>query len=124
LVLAAFAAARAYSQRIEPGMLDQLPSATWEIRQRGTGSSIEGFCVQDGQSLIQLGHRHPNCERQVVNDGTSEVAVQYTCGGHGQDLTRSRKETDRQVQTDSQGVANGQPFSFLAEGQRVGDCAS
>jgi hypothetical protein len=105
-------------------MLDQLQSGTWEIRQCGTGTSIERLCVQDGRSLIQLRHRHPNCERQVVNDSTSEVAVQYTCREHGYGLTRIRKETDRLVQIDSQGVANGQPFSFLAEGRRVGDCAS
>jgi len=120
----AIAAAPAVSQHVELGMLDQLQSGNWEIRQRGSDNRVERLCLSDGRRLIQLRHRHPNCARQVVSDEASEVAVQYTCPGHGYGLTRIRRETDKLVQIDSQGVVNGQPFSFSAEGRRVGDCAS
>lgn len=121
--LAAIAAAPAAGQRTELAMLDQLQRGNWEIRQRGSDNGVQKLCLDDGRRLIQLRHRDSNCERQVVNDGANEVAVHYTCRGNGYGLTRIRKETDKLVQIDSQGVANGQPFNFSAEGRRVGDCA-
>lgn len=123
LVLCAFAAVPVSGQRTELGMLDQLQSGSWEIRQRGSDGRVERLCLRDGRRLIQLRHRHTRCARQVVADTPSEVAVQYTCHGNGYGLTRIRRETSQLVQIESQGVANGQPFSFSAEGRHVGDCA-
>lgn len=122
LVLFAFAGVPASGQRTELGMLDQLQSGSWEIRQRGPDGRIERLCLRDGRRLIQLRHRHAHCVRQVIADTPSEVAVQYTCHGNGYGLTRIRKETSQLVQIESQGVANAQPFSFSAEGRHVGDC--
>ena len=121
-VLAVIAAAPAIGQRAELGMLDQLQSGSWEIRQRGSDTGVQRICLTDGRGLIQLRHHNPNCERQVVADGANEVAVQYTCRGNGYGLTRIRKETSQLVQIESQGVADGQPFSFSAEGRRIGNC--
>lgn len=121
--LAVIAAVPAVGQRTELGMLDQLQKGNWEIRSRGSGNGIQRLCLADGRGLIQLRHRDSNCEQQVVSDGAAEVAVQYTCRGSGYGLTRIRKESDKLGQIDSQGVANGQPFSFSAEARRIGDCA-
>lgn len=121
-VLVAAGAVPAAGQRSGLGMLDRLQDGMWEIRHRSPDNSVKRICLQNGRGLIQLRHSQPNCERQVVDDKASEVAVQYTCRGHGYGLTRIRRETDTLVQIDSQGVANGQPFSFSAEGRRVGDC--
>ena len=51
----------------------------------------------------------------------ADIAM-ITRGGYG--LTRIRYETPRLIQLDSQGVANGLPFAFAAEGRRVGNCAA
>lgn len=116
--------APAAGQHTELGMLKQLQGGVWEIRQRSPGNGTERICMQDGRRLIQLRHKGTKCERQVVADTASEVAVQYTCPGHGYGLTRIRREADGLVQIDSQGVVNDRPFSFLAEGRRVADCPS
>lgn len=121
--LVAIAAVPAAGQGTELAMLDQLQKGNWEIRLRGSDEGIQRVCLADGRGLIQLRHRNSNCEKQIVSDGAREVAVQYTCRGQGYGLTRIRKETDKLVQIDSQGVANGQPFNFSAEARRVGDCA-
>ncbi|MET0588993.1 MAG: DUF3617 family protein [Novosphingobium sp.] len=121
--LVAIAAVPAAGQGTELAMLDQLQKGNWEIRLRGSDEGMQKVCLADGRGLIQLRHRNSNCEKQIVSDGAREVAVQYTCRGQGYGLTRIRKETDKLVQIDSQGVANGQPFNFSAEARRVGDCA-
>ena len=74
--------------------------------------------------LIQLRHPDASCDKVVVQDSPSEVTVQYTCRGRGYGRTHIRKETNRLVQIDSQGIANGLPFEFNAEARRVGDCGA
>lgn len=105
-------------------MLGQLEPGRWELRMRAPESGVQRICVQDGRELIQLRHPWPNCQKVIVRDTTLEVAVQYTCKGHGYGLTRIRRETARLVQVDSQGIVDGLPFAFAAEARRVGDCGS
>lgn len=105
-------------------MLGQIEPGRWELRMRAPESGVRHVCVQDGRELIQLRHPWPNCQKVVVRDTTLEVAVQYTCKGHGYGLTRIRRETARLVQVDSQGIVDGLPFAFVAEGRRIGDCGS
>lgn len=105
-------------------MLDQLDSGRWELRVREPGAPVQKLCVDDGRRFIQLRHQADSCERFVVQDGVSDVTVQYTCRGRGYGRTHIRRETNRLVQIDSQGIAQGLPFDFSAEARRVGDCGS
>lgn len=114
----------AIGQRPALAMLDQLQPGRWELRMRDSSRGIERLCLRDGRRLIQLRHPASSCERMIVDDTASEVTVQYTCRGHGYGRTQIRMETGRLAQIDSQGVADGMPFSFTAEARRVGDCAS
>lgn len=114
----------AFAQRPLLAMLDSLEPGLWELRIREVGGGVERICLRDGRRLIQLRHPAAACDRIVVEDSAGEVAVQYTCRGQGYGLTRIRYETPRLIQLDSQGVANGLPFAFAAEGRRVGNCAS
>lgn len=102
-------------------MLDQLESGRWEMRER-TGTPPRRLCVASGRHLIQLRHPGANCDSFVVEDGPVQVVVQYTCQGRGYGRTRVRRETDRLVQIDSQGIADGLPFDFSVEARRVGEC--
>lgn len=115
-------AAPSAAQRPALAMLGQLEAGRWELRMRDTGS-VERLCLPDARRLIQLRHPADSCERLVVNDEASEVTVQYTCRGRGYGRTHIRRETNRLVQIDSQGIADGLPFSFAAEARKVGDCA-
>jgi hypothetical protein len=116
--------APAIGQRGSLSMLDQLESGRWELRSREADGEVEQLCIRDGRRLIQLRHKAAICERLIVNDNQTEVTVQYTCRGHGYGRTHIRRETGRLVQIDTQGIADGLPFSFSAEGRRVGDCAA
>jgi hypothetical protein len=114
----------ASGQRQPLAMLDQLESGRWELRSRDMRGPAEQLCIRDGRRLIQLRHPAANCEKLIVVDGASEVTVQYTCRGRGYGRTHIRRETGRLVQIDSQGILDGLPFAFAAEGRRVGDCAA
>lgn len=102
-------------------MLDSLQDGEWELRFRDSATARR-ICVRDGRELIQIRHTQSGCNRYVVEDGTSEVTVQYTCRGNGYGRTSIRRETNRLVQIESQGIVDGLPFQFTAEGRRVGPC--
>ena len=105
-------------------MLNQLESGHWELRDRGSRAPVEQLCLRDGRRLIQLRHPVSQCEQLIVTDTPGDVTVQYTCRGRGYGRTHIRRETGRLVQIESQGIVDGLPFDFTAEGRRVGDCGS
>ena len=102
-------------------MLDSLTKGGWELRDRDTGATRK-ICVRSGREMIQLRHTESGCSRFVVEDGRSEVTVQYTCRGNGYGRTNIRKESADLVQIDSQGIVDGRPFQFSAEARRTGAC--
>ncbi len=104
-------------------MLTQLDAGRWELRPRD-GGTVERICLPDTRRLIQLRHPADACERLIVNDDPTDVTVQYTCRGRGYGRTHIRRENNRLVQIDTQGIAEGLPFSYAAEARRVGDCAT
>lgn len=102
-------------------MLDQLESGRWELRER-SGAAPQRICLPNGRRLIQLRHPGLPCESYVVTDSPGEVVVQYTCRGKGYGRTEIRRETNRLVQVQSQGIVDGLPFVITAEARRIGDC--
>ncbi|MDR2858223.1 MAG: hypothetical protein LBV50_10310, partial [Novosphingobium sp.] len=103
--------APAAGQRPALAMLDQLESGRWELRMRDSAGTVEKICMQDARRLIQLRHPALVCEHLIVDDAASEVTVQYTCRGRGFGRTHIRRETDRLVQIDTQGIADSRPFA-------------
>ncbi len=112
----------AAGQRPGLAMLDRLETGRWELRPRGSRGLTEQICLRDGRRLIQLRHPGSTCDRLIVADSTAEVTVQYTCPGRGYGRTHIRYETGRLAQVDTQGIADGLPFDFVAEARRIGDC--
>ncbi len=102
-------------------MLAGLSKGEWTITPR-SGAASRKICVRSGRELIQLRHSQPNCSRFVVEDGASEVTVQYTCPGNGYGRTNIRRETGSLVQLESQGISDGLPFQVTAEARRTGSC--
>lgn len=115
-------AAPAFANGVSLAMLDRLESGRWELRDR-SGTVVQRVCVARGRQLVQLRHQGLNCETYVIEDTPGEVVVQYTCKGRGYGRTHIRRETNRLVQIDGQGIADGLPFEFAAEARRVGECA-
>lgn len=102
-------------------MLDRLDRGEWLVRFRDSGEQRR-VCLRSGRELIQLRHGEAQCSRYVVEDGTGQVTVQYSCPGNGYGRTSIRRESGSLAQIESQGIADGKPFQFTAEGRRVGAC--
>lgn len=119
---AALAVAPAQGQHRELTMLDQLSDGRWDLHSRGKPDEVQHLCLRNGRTLIQLRHPEQPCDRLVVEDQANSVTVQYTCKGRGYGRTRIKRESDRLIQLETQGIAGGLPFDFSAEGRRVGDC--
>ncbi len=122
IVILGLCALPAQGEKPELAMLDRLDTGLWELRARGSGAPGQRLCIHNGRELIQLRHPGIACKQVVVADTPSEVTVQYMCAGKGYGRTHIRRETDNLVQIDSQGIREGQPFSFASEGRRVGPC--
>jgi hypothetical protein len=118
------ASSPALGQRASLAMLGELERGRWELRLRGETAASQQLCLGDARRLIQLRHPAAACEQLVISDGPTAVTVQYTCRGNGYGRTQIRRESSRLIQIDSQGIANGLPFAFAAEGRRVGDCTA
>ena len=122
LTAACALAAPAYGGGPSLAMLDQLEAGRWELRDRD-GAAPQRICLPNGRRLIQLRHSGLACDSFIVKDSPSEVVVQYTCQGRGYGRTQIRRETNRLVQVQSQGIVDGLPFEFSVEARRVGECS-
>lgn len=124
LIAAGFAgvSAPALSEKAPLSMLDELDDGLWELRERDSRMPPHQLCLDNGRRLIQLRHPGANCRNVVVEDNPNEITVQYTCRGQGYGRTHVRRESNELVQIDSQGIVHGLPFSFSAEGRKVGAC--
>ena len=109
------------AQAPELRMLDTLTKGSWNLRIRDDGAN-RSICLRTGRELIQLEHGNQRCHQFIENDGENAVAVQYTCGGNEYGRTTIRSEGNKLVQIRTQGIHNGTPFSYSAEGRYAGSC--
>lgn len=103
-------------------MLDGLEKGSWQLRERGSDGVLQTVCVGDARRMIQIQHPRANCSRYIIEDTPKSVTVHYTCPGAGHGRTSIRSETNRLVQIDTQGIADGKPFSQAIEARRAGPC--
>ncbi len=103
-------------------MLDRLEKGSWQLRERGQDAVLQTICVGDARRMIQIQHPRATCSRYVIEDTPNSVTVHYTCPGAGHGRTTIRSETNRLVQIDTQGIAEGKPFSQAIEARRAGAC--
>lgn len=97
---------------LEPGL--------WQLR--GEGEATRTICVADPHSLIQLRHGATPCSRLVIASDKSSATIHYSCPGAGWGRTTLRVETPRLARIDTQGIADNEPFAFIAEARRIGPC--
>lgn len=103
-------------------MLDRLEKGSWQLRERGKDAVLQTICVGDARRMIQIYHPRASCSRYIIEDTPNSVTVHYTCPGAGHGRTNIRSETNRLVQIDTQGIADGKPFSQAIEARRTGGC--
>jgi hypothetical protein len=107
-----------------PKALQGLETGEWELRGRGEGAEVRRLCVTDLRQLLQVRHGKAQCRSFIVSDAPHDLSVSYDCAAAGTGRTDLRVETSRLVQIRSQGVADGAPFAFAAEGRRIGACGT
>jgi len=103
-------------------LLDSLDRGMWQLRQTGGNIPTSKICLGKSASLLQIQHSGVACDQYVVRSSANSLTVSYTCPGHGQGMTVIRKETNRIIHIQSQGIENNAPFSFSAEVRRTGPC--
>lgn len=103
-------------------LLDSLERGMWQLRPTGSGEAATKICLGKPEALLQLRHSGLACEQYVVRSTADTVTISYTCTGQGQGLTTIRKESNRIVHIQSQGIRDNAPFSISVEGRRTGPC--
>lgn len=103
-------------------LLNSLDRGIWQLRSTSGVVPMSKICLGRSDSLIQLQHGNLSCEHYIVRSEPNSLTVSYTCPGYGQGLTVIRKESNRIIHIQSQGIRNNAPFSFAAELRRTGPC--
>ena len=121
LLLTLSAAGKPTLMQAAPRELAALERGQWVLKDRDTGVERR-ICLGDSRQLLRLGHPKAQCARFVVTDAARQVSVTMDCAAAGNERTDIRIETGRLFQLQSQGIADGAPFSMKMEGRRVGAC--
>lgn len=116
-----FGATGAPAQRnTAPNALGGLEHGQWQFR-NGEGE-MRRLCLGNPAALIQIMHGNTQCEHFVMENTEHSATIRYTCPSHGHGRTTISVDTPRVVNVETQGVADGAPFSERFEGRRVGAC--
>ncbi|MHA6719926.1 DUF3617 domain-containing protein [Sphingomonas sp. RS6] len=115
-------AGNAVAQKRGPALplLASVEKGKWQFRD-AEGNTRE-MCISDPQLLVQIYHGPDQCQQFLVDSTERGATVRYVCPGHGHGRTTISLETPRLVSLDTQGVADGAPFSEQLEGRRIGNC--
>ena len=101
-----------------PAVLAGVNGGLWEV----TGHSAPvRLCVGDPLVLAAYEHRSTNCTRSVIRSTGDSAVVSYSCsGGFGQ--SEISVLTPRSLQIDTQGILAGEPYHYVLNARRLGDC--
>jgi len=117
-----FGAAGAPAQRsAAPNALGGLEHGQWQLR--NAEGQVRRICLGNPATLIQIMHGNSQCEHFVMENTPRSATIRYTCPSHGHGHTSISVDTPRVINVETQGVANGAPFSERFEGRRTGACS-
>jgi len=93
----------------------------WEIGKTAGGRG-EKVCLPDPAMVLQWEHRGKQCTRVIVTSSLDQAEVHYTCVGGGFGTSRVQVLTPRSIKVNTQGIADGLPFSYVVHARRIGSC--
>lgn len=105
-----------------PNALAPTRPGIWELSGVPGSSQPVRRCVGDTSALAQFEHRGRNCTRIVISDSGASAEIHYTCAGGGFGQSRMTVITPRSLRIETQGISNNQPFNYVLQARRVGDC--
>ncbi len=121
-LLSLTSAAFAFAPTNDLSLFNTLERGQWNLRAVGAEAPFTKICLGNPELLTQIQHAGAACELYVIRSTANSVTVSYTCKGQGQGLTTIRKESNRIIHIQSQGIHNNAPFSFSVEGRKIGPC--
>jgi hypothetical protein len=115
----------ASSQQVRVNALATLERGLWQLRDLETDKvRPQTICLGSPRLLLQIEHRGRPCSHLLVSQDERSATVHYTCPASGYGQTLLKLETPRLAQIDTQGIADGRPFSYRLQARRVGSCAA
>lgn len=95
---------------------------SWSLRVPGAAEAARESCFADTAAFLRLRLRTDQCSRFVIEDSPRIATVHYTCPGIGHVRTTIHVDTPRSLRIESEGIADGMPFSDAYEARRIGNC--
>jgi hypothetical protein len=112
--------AGASEQRASVPALAGIEGGQWQLR--SADGKVRRICVGNRTMLLQLMHGTSSCDHVAIEGSPNAAVVRYSCNGHGNGRTSISVETPRLMTIETQGVADGSPFSEKFEARRTGTC--
>ena len=119
LAIAAPAAALAAGP---PAALSKVAGGMWELSGTPGAKAPVRQCVADVLALAQFEHRSKSCTRNVITDAKNSTRITYDCGPAGFGQTEVDVITPRSLRISTQGISDEQPFNYVIQAHRVGEC--
>ena len=112
LLLAGLAAA-------SPPIVAGVSAGLWEVS--GHGAPVR-VCVADPLELAAYEHRNTSCTRKVIRSDGQTAVISYSCSGGGFGQSEVSIITPRSLHIATQGISGGEPYQYLLDAHRIGDC--
>jgi hypothetical protein len=106
----------------QPSALANVAGGLWEISGAPGMHAPVRQCVGNVLALAQYEHRGRNCSRSVISDNGSATKINYKCGPAGFGETELEVITPRSLRISTQGISDQQPFNYVLQARRVGEC--
>ena len=106
----------------QPSALSNVTGGLWEISGAPGLRKPVQQCVSDVLALAQFEHRAQTCTRNVITDGQRSTRITYDCGLAGFGQTEMQVITPRSLRISTQGISDEQPFNYVLQAHRVGEC--
>lgn len=102
-----------------PSVLAGVDGGLWEITGQGPPARL---CIGDPLLLAVYEHRSSSCRRSVLRSDGQSAVVSYSCSGGGFGQSQLSLLTPRSLQIDTQGILGGEPYHYVLDARRLGDC--
>lgn len=120
--LPAGVAASAAAMAAAPEALRAISGGMWEVSRSATGDGAVRQCVGAPAALAQWQHRGRACTRVILADKPGETLIHYTCPAGDFGRSRITVITPRTLRIETQGISDGEPFSYNLHARRIGNC--
>jgi hypothetical protein len=105
-----------------PAALSQVAAGVWEISGAPGSKQAVRQCFADVLTLAQFEHRGRSCSRTVLSDSAGSAVINYSCGPANFGRSEIDVITPRSLRISTQGISDQQPFNYVIQARRIGDC--